>query len=68
MTHTSNVCEHPEHEGSRLVARLDLVEERTEWRRLTDQGREAVRIRQRVCKACMRRDLEYLPSGQGALL
>lgn len=51
------LCEHPEHEGDVLVDRRDLLERRIEWRRLTDQGREHVRIVRRECKACMRVDL-----------
>ena len=65
----SLVCEHPNHEGDRLMRqRSDLLEERTEWRRLTaDQGREFVRIRRRVCMDCARRDAEPRLAGQGLL-
>ena len=64
----SNVCEHPDHQGDRLVNRLDLLEVRTEWRRLSDQGREHVRIQSRVCKTCARADIgNVIPAGQGTL-
>lgn len=64
---TARVCEHPDHEGDRVVHPFDLLEERTEWRRVSDQGREHVRVRRRVCKACAARDLAD-PTEQGALL
>jgi hypothetical protein len=51
-------CENPDHEGDRLIDRRDLLERRIEWRRLTDQGREHVRIIRRECKVCARRELE----------
>jgi len=57
VTRSASLCEHPGHDGSRLVDRRDLLEERTEWRRLVDQGREFVRIRRRVCRDCARRDV-----------
>ena len=50
-------CESSEHVGDRLVERRDLLERRIEWRRLTDQGREHVRIIRRECRACMGRAL-----------
>jgi hypothetical protein len=60
-------CESPSHEGDRLVDRRDLLERRIEWRRLTDQGREHVRIVRRECKACALAELN--PSaGQEALV
>lgn len=62
---TANVCEHPFHVGDPLVLRSDLLEERTEWRRVVDQGREHVRIQRRVCKTCARRDLEPVSSQKG---
>ena len=68
MTRGAYACEHPSHTGDRIVDRADLLEERTEWRRMSDQGREFVRIRRRVCKACARADAQPYPTGQGALL
>ena len=63
------VCEHADHVGDRLIThRADLLEERTEWRRLSDQGREFVRIRRRVCIDCARRDASNEDVNQGALL
>ena len=50
-------CEHPGHVGDPLVDRRDLLERRIEWRRLTDQGREHVRIVRRECKVCAAREL-----------
>lgn len=50
-------CQHPDHEGDRLVERRDLVERRIEWRDLVTQGRTAVRIVRRECKVCMRFEL-----------
>ena len=60
-------CEHPAHEGDCLVDRRDLLERRIEWRRLTDQGREHVRIVRRECKACAARELAPT-GGQAAML
>jgi hypothetical protein len=54
------VCENIEHVGERLVDRRDLLERRIEWRRLTDQGREHVRIERRECVACARRELDEM--------
>jgi hypothetical protein len=50
-------CENVEHQGDPLVDRRDLLERRIEWRRLTDQGREHVRIVRRECKVCANREL-----------
>jgi hypothetical protein len=67
-------CESAEHRGDPLVDRRDLLERRIEWRRLTDQGREHVRIVRRECKACAARELgasrklEPELEGQEALL
>lgn len=52
-----NVCENATHPGDPLVARRDLLERRIEWRRLSDQGREYVRIVRRECKDCASREL-----------
>lgn len=60
-------CEAPSHDGDRLVDRRDLLERRIEWRRLTDQGREHVRIVRRECKACAARELSPV-NGQAAML
>lgn len=57
MPRTHDLCESPAHVGDRVVLRRDLLERRIEWRRLTDQGRENVRIVRRECKACVRREL-----------
>jgi len=51
------ICSHPAHEGSRLVERRDLLEERTEWRDVVTQARFLVRQRRRVCRDCARRDV-----------
>jgi hypothetical protein len=50
-------CASPLHVGDRLVSRIDAVERRIEYRRLTDQGREAVLLDRLVCKGCMRAEL-----------
>jgi hypothetical protein len=50
-------CASPLHVGDRLVSRFDAVERRIEFRRLTDQGREAVLLDRLVCKGCMRAEL-----------
>lgn len=60
-------CESPAHVGSPLVDRRDLLERRIEWRRLTDQGREHVRLVRRECKACASAELAP-QSGQAAML
>ena len=60
-------CESPAHVGDALVDRRDLLERRIEWRRLTDQGREHVRIVRRECRVCMNLELAS-PSQQAALL
>ena len=65
------ICAHPGHEGSRLVARRDLLEERTEWRDVVTQARFLVRNRRRVCKDCARRDvarIDGVTSDQGTLV
>lgn len=59
-------CAAPRHEGDRLVDRRDLLERRIEWRRLTDQGREHVRIVRRECKACALAELNPVTE-QGVL-
>jgi len=67
----ASLCAHPAHEGSRLVDRRDLLEERTEWRDVVTQARFLVRNRRRVCKDCARRDvarIDGVTSGQGAML
>lgn len=69
-----NVCENATHAGDPLVARFELLERRIEWRRLTDQGREYVRLVRRECKTCAAREinatrkLEPELEGQEALL
>lgn len=62
-------CESPSHDGDRLIDRRDLLERRIEWRRLTDQGREHVRIVRRECRWCMSRALvdSHLEQGEFAL-
>ena len=39
---TAAICAHPAHEGSRLVQRRDLLEERTEWRDVVTQASSCV--------------------------
>ena len=65
------ICSHPAHDGSRLVDRRDLLEERIEWRDVVTQARFLVRNRRRVCKDCARRDvarIDGVTAEQGALL
>lgn len=57
MSPIAAACQHPDHEGRRLVDRRDLTERRVEWRDLVTQGRHAVRMVRRDCKACVRREL-----------
>jgi hypothetical protein len=48
------ICASPYHVGDRLItSRGGAFERRIEFRRLTDQGREAVVIDRLVCHACM---------------
>jgi hypothetical protein len=54
---TAAICSHPAHEGSRLVERRSLLEERTEWRDVVTQSRFLVRTRRRVCRDCARCDV-----------
>ena len=61
-------CEHMEHKGDRLVDRRDLTERRIEWRDLVTQGRHAVRIVRRDCKACVRRELTLTSGYMEAML
>jgi len=50
----SFVCGSPYHVGDRLIAsRSGAFERRIEFRRLSDQGREAVVMDRIVCRACM---------------
>jgi len=65
------ICSHPAHEGTRLVQRRDLLEERTEWRDVVTQSRFLVRQRRRVCRDCARRDvarIDGVTSEQGTLV
>ena len=50
-------CASPLHDGDPLVARTDAVERRIEFRRLSDQGRQAVLLDRLVCKTCMRAEI-----------
>lgn len=50
-------CENATHGGDPLVDRRELLERRIEWRRLSDQGREYVRLVRRECKTCAAREL-----------
>ena len=50
-------CASPLHTGDALVARADAVERRIEFRRLTDQGRQAVLLDRLVCRTCMRAEI-----------
>ena len=71
MSPAASLCSHPAHEGSRLVLRRDLLEERTEWRDVVTQARFLVRNRRRVCKDCARRDvarIDGVTSEQGTLV
>jgi hypothetical protein len=52
---TSRHCQYPDHQGDRLVGHGDLFEARLEFRRLTDQGRQAVKKYGNVCRGCMNR-------------
>lgn len=52
-----SACQHPNHDGDRLVDRRDLTERRIEWRDLVTQGRFAVRVQRRECKTCVRLEL-----------
>lgn len=50
-------CTSPYHRGDVLLSRLDAFERRIEFRRLSDQGREATLLDRIVCRACMRREI-----------
>ena len=71
-TRHAPLCEHPGHpHQSRIVARRDLLEERTEWRDVVTQARFLVRVKRRVCKDCARRDvarIDGVTSDQGTLV
>jgi hypothetical protein len=48
------ICGSPYHLGDQFIAsRLDSFERRIEFRRLKDQGREAVVLDRVVCHACL---------------
>lgn len=48
-------CESTMHEGERIIrAPSDRYELRLELRRITDQGRERVRLLIHICRACAR--------------
>jgi len=48
------VCESKHHVGDRLVPHpSDRIELRLEARRVSDQGRERVKILEHICKTCM---------------
>lgn len=52
-------CESAHHVGDRLISSpSDRFELRLEARRLTDQGRERVRLLEHVCRACLSRWFE----------
>lgn len=54
MGRRSLVCASPWHEGDRYIAsRFDAFERRIEFRRLSDQGREAVILDRIACRGCM---------------
>ena len=58
MRRDALTCTSPWHTGDPYVAsRLDAFERRIEFRRLTDQGREAVVTDRIVCRACMRAEV-----------
>jgi hypothetical protein len=58
-------CASPYHRGDVLLARLDAYERRIEFRRLSDQGREATLLDRIVCRACMRREIAERRGGTG---
>ncbi len=59
MRSAALVCASPHHDGDRLIRdRLDAVEKRHEYRRVSDQGRERVELLYVCCKACMRAEIE----------
>jgi len=52
------ICASPYHVGDRLIAsRRGAFERRIEFRRLGDQGREAVVLDRIVCYACLRAEV-----------
>jgi hypothetical protein len=56
---TALACASPWHEGDRYIGvRSDAFERRIEFRRLTDQGREAVVMDRIVCRACLNAEVE----------
>jgi hypothetical protein len=53
MRRTPPACTSPYHRGDGLLSRFDAFERRIEFRRLSDQGREATVIDRIGCRACM---------------
>ncbi len=53
MSRRRPACASPYHRGDALLSRYDAFERRIEFRRLSDQGREATALDRIVCRACM---------------
>ncbi len=67
MRRESLACASPWHRGDRYIAsRMDGLERRIEFRRLTDQGRETVLTDRLVCRACMRAEVAERRGGGDA--
>jgi len=58
-------CTSPYHRGDVLLSRIAAFERRIEFRRLSDQGREATLLDRIVCRACMRREIDERRGGPG---
>jgi hypothetical protein len=65
MSRRRPTCTSPYHRGDALLSRFDAFERRIEFRRLSDQGRQATLLDRIVCRACMRREIDERRGGAG---